>query len=243
MKQRERRCVADALEMRGTIGEGAVLTGHAAVFDQETVIAGWYADYRELVAPGAFRKSIQEADVRALFNHDPSWVLGRTRSGTLRLREDEYGLWYEVDLPDTQQARDVWTLINRGDVTQSSFAFDIVKDEWNRSDKENPLRTIREVKLYDVSPVTYPAYEGTDVDVERGLRSLSAAASLPLEEVRRLVDEGHLSRLWTPEPATNDAVRSATTQEPEPEPQEHSETTQEPEPKDAHLTGHMAGVF
>ena len=94
--------------------DGNTLVGHSAVFNSETIIAG---AFREQIAPRAFRKSIKEHDVRALFNHDPNLVLGRNKSGTLRLKEDDIGLSYEVDLPDTQAARDLWTLIDRGDVS------------------------------------------------------------------------------------------------------------------------------
>jgi HK97 family phage prohead protease len=140
------------------------IVGHAAVFNQETNIGGMF---REMVAPGAFKKSIKEDDVRALFNHDANFVLGRTESGTLDLKEDKDGLWMEVTPPDTQLVRDmVMEPIRRGDITQQSFGFEVKAQEWrDGEDNELDLRVIREAKLWDVSPVTFPAYDGTDVAV------------------------------------------------------------------------------
>ena len=140
-------------------GEGKI-KGHAAVFDMEST-AGRY--FREKIAPGAFTASIQSDDVRALWNHDPNYVLGRNTAGTLTLTEDERGLAYEIDPPDTQWARDLQVSIKRGDITQSSFGFEVIKQEWVEHKDELPLRIIREAKLWDVSPVTYPFYEQTDV--------------------------------------------------------------------------------
>jgi HK97 family phage prohead protease len=218
MKDFERRYLADVIEMRGLPGDGAVLIGHGAVFNEVTTIAG---AFREVVMPGAFKKTIKEADVRALFNHDPSMVLGRNRAGTLRLTEDERGLAYEIDLPDTQTARDLYTSIARGDVSQSSFSFSPVGEtrkwwEYPKDDEEEklPLRRLKELRLMDVSPVTFPQYEGTDVDLSRALRSLAMDLSRPLADVMADVRAGHLI--------------DETTEEPEHEPREHSESTQPP---------------
>lgn len=143
-------------------GESEKITGHAAVFN--TIGDGYW--FREQVAPGAFEKSIGEDDVRALFNHDPNFVLGRNKAGTLVMREDEKGLFVEIDPPDTQFARDLKTSIQRGDITQMSFAFEIVKESRETGEgKEPDLFTLEEVRLWDVSPVTYPFYKETDVSV------------------------------------------------------------------------------
>jgi HK97 family phage prohead protease len=141
-------------------GSPARITGHAAVFNEFADIFG----FRERILPGAFARAIKRDDVRALFNHDSNIVLGRNKAKTLRMEEDEKGLAIEVDLPDTQLIRDmVMTPINRGDVSQMSFAFRTIVDEWRYFDDKPDERDIKEVLLYDVSPVTYPAYEGTDV--------------------------------------------------------------------------------
>ena len=139
-------------------GKESRIVGHAAIFNSFTTI--W--DFREQVAPGAFLKSIQNDDIRALFNHDPNHVLGRNRAGTLNLSEDEKGLAIEIVPPDTQFARDLLVSLKRGDISQMSFGFQVIKDEWDQGKK--PMeRTLKEVKLFDVSPVTFPAYTDTDV--------------------------------------------------------------------------------
>lgn len=151
------------IEMRVIQGEDGkrTMTGHAAVFNTLTDL-GW--GIREKVAPGAFAESIGKDDVRALFNHDPNYVLGRNTSGTLRMYEDEKGLAVEIDPPDTQFARDLAVSMERGDITQMSFAFQVVKQSWEEKEGYD-LRTLEKVKLWDVSPVTYPAYTQTDIAV------------------------------------------------------------------------------
>jgi len=139
----------------------AKIVGHAAVFNKISEKLGWF---REIILPGAF-DDVLENDVRALFNHDSNIVLGRTKSKTLQLRVDENGLYYEIELPDTQAARDLMISIERGDISQSSFGFSIASngDEWKQDEEKNDLRYIKKVKrLYDISPVTFPAYPDTD---------------------------------------------------------------------------------
>jgi len=140
--------------------EDRKIVGYAAKFDRESQPLGWFT---EVIRPGAFAPALQDSDVRALWNHNDDWVLGRTSAGTLTLREDEVGLWIEIDPPGTQWARDLMHSIERGDVTQMSFAFGDVTDR-RTDDGETVLRELLEIrKLYDVSPVTYPAYEDTEV--------------------------------------------------------------------------------
>ena len=160
----ERRVVAGAFELRAaTEDQPQTLAGYAAVFNRDTVIAGLF---RERIAPDAFSRAIKEDDVRALFNHDPNFVLGRTTAGTLALTQDETGLRYEADTPDTQWARDLMVSVARGDVNQSSFGFQVVREEWKEPENraELPTRTIIEARLFDVSVVTYPAYEETTAE-------------------------------------------------------------------------------
>lgn len=152
----------DTVEVRADEGEGKKIRGHAAVFDKLSEDLG---GFREQIAPGSFARSL-ERDVRALWNHDPNYILGRTKSGTLRLEEDDKGLAVEIDPPDTTWARDLIVSIERKDVTQMSFAFTVNKDEMDETGK---IRTLRDVNLFDVSPVTFPAYPQTDV----GLRDLA----------------------------------------------------------------------
>lgn len=152
------------VEQRGDGGQ--VITGYAAVFETlSEVIWG----FREKISRGAFTAVLGD-DVRALWNHDPNYVLGRTKSGTLRLSQNDVGLRVDVDVPDTTWARDLVESIKRGDVTGQSFAFSIAvgDDEWQKVDGAD-VRTITKIKrLYDVGPVTYPAYPDTDVVARAG---------------------------------------------------------------------------
>lgn len=156
-KDHEIRTYTANIEIRSDDQEKRHIVGHAAVFNQ---IAGDERYFLEQVAPGAFSESIGKDDIRALWNHNPDYVLGRNTAGTLKLSEDEVGLAVEIDPPDTQFARDLMTSISRGDISQMSFGFKVLKQEW---DEEKNLRTLKQVELWDVSPVTYPFYEGTDV--------------------------------------------------------------------------------
>lgn len=153
----ERRYVPTQFELRNS-GTSFQFYGYALKWDARSSNLG---GFRERVALGATSESIGRDDIRALFNHDPNLILGRNRSGTLRLAEDSTGLHYEVDMPDTTYARDLATAMERGDVSQSSFGFKISGpegDSWAKDDDDTPLRTLQRVVLFDVSPVTYPAY-------------------------------------------------------------------------------------
>lgn len=184
MADRERRVVSGTVQTRAAAGEPSRLAGYAAVFNSETVIGSWF---REVILPGAFTEAILRDDVRAQFNHGEGGVLplGRTSAGTLRLSEDETGLRYEVDLPDTQQARDLYVSVQRGDVAESSFMFEIERDEdqeWDSSETKVgklPIRRIKRVKLYDVSPVTFPAYDATSVSARAKTLAEAVAAVRP----------------------------------------------------------------
>lgn len=179
----ERRALREAIEFREGDDDAASISGYAAVFNKETVIGGAMWGFREKIAPGAFDEAIGRDDVRALFNHNPDILLGRSASGTLRMSVDKKGLKYEVDLPDTSQARDVRTLIKRGDVSGSSFAFRVEEEEWDDEPIKKgqlPVRTITRAELFDVSPVTYPAYPQTSVSARS-----KAKAAQDAEEARQ----------------------------------------------------------
>lgn len=158
-------CVLE-IRVEGEV-ESPVIVGHAAVFDQTSADLGGFV---ERIAPGAFSKTLG-GDVLALFNHDPSQILGRTTAKTLRLREDLRGLAVEIDPPDSNAGRDVVIAMKRGDLTQMSFGFRTIQDSWEHfhdDPSKLSIRTLIEVELRDVSPVTFPAYPQTDV----ALRSL-----------------------------------------------------------------------
>ena len=148
-------------ELRAAEVTGNMLAGHAAVFGQTAQIRGGY----EAIAPGAFDEVLARGDdVVALRDHNPELLLGRTKSGTLRLGVDEDGLAFEVDLPDTAYARDVRELVARGDLNGASFGFLPGRDELGTAPDGRQLRTHTSVKrLLDVSVVAMPAYDGTSV--------------------------------------------------------------------------------
>ena len=182
MKNFERRhFVLQNLEVRASEENGAKIVGYAAVFNSLSENLG---GFREKIEPGAFKESIKTADVRALFNHDPNFVLGRTLSGTLLLSEDDKGLAIEISPPDTQAARDLMTSMQRGDISQMSFGFRTKTDRWETIDGEN-VRTLVEVDIFDVSPVTYPAYAETDAAV-RSLNSWKGEDETKKEEQREI---------------------------------------------------------
>jgi len=159
-KEREVRTYNAELRAKPQDGKPSKIVGHAANFNSRSQDLGGFV---EQIAPGAFAKSLLNADVRALWNHDSNIVLGRNKSGTLTLLEDSEGLYYEVDPPDTQLIRDMCiSPIERGDVSQCSFGFYTIADRWDDIDGQ-VVRTLLEVELLDVSPVTYPAYNSTDV--------------------------------------------------------------------------------
>ena len=154
----ERRFFAEAeIRLVDENAESAAITGYAAVFNSWSEDLGFF---KEKIAQGAFAKSVKDGDVRALINHDPNLIIGRTRNRTLRLWEDDKGLGFEVKLPDTSYAHDLRESIKRKDITQNSFGFQTVVDEWSTDGKR---RTLHEVRLFDVSPVTFPAYKQTSV--------------------------------------------------------------------------------
>lgn len=146
------------------------IVGYAAVFyrasDPGTVFA-LSDDVEERILPGAFDRAIREDDVRALFNHDASLILGRNTSGTLRLSVDAKGLRYEIDAPDTHTAHDVLAVLRRGDVSGSSFAFETIRQN-QRREGDIYIRELVELRLFDVGPVTYPAYPATVAGAREG---------------------------------------------------------------------------
>lgn len=164
---------------------GKFIIGYGAVFyragDPGTEFVLWddaYGKAVERIQPGAFDAALRLDDVRGLKNHDPNYLLGRTKSGTMKLSVDERGLKYAISAPDTQVARDAMTEIARGDMSGSSFAF-AIRDggqrwtyEYDKDGRETATRDLLNLELFDVSPVAFPAYEGTTT----GIRSRPDAA-------------------------------------------------------------------
>lgn len=160
-----------------------IITGHASMYDTRSENLGGFYEYIEA---GAFTPElIAKSDTRALINHDQNLILGRTTSGTLRLTADEKGLRYEFDVPQTSYGKDLVVSMQRGDITQSSFAFTVAEDDWTTDEAGNNIRTIKKIeRLYDVSPVTYPAYpEANDLIVaQRGLATYKEKVERENEE-------------------------------------------------------------
>jgi len=186
MKKIERRTyIVQDVEARQAEDGVMRLSGYAAVFNDASVPL----PFKERIAPGAFRKTLSESpDVRLLINHE-GLPLARTKNGTLTLTEDDRGLRFDAELADTQEARDIYTLVQRGDVDQMSFAFRVIRQNWSKDKSE---RTLTEVSLADgdVSVVTYPAYPTTTVEARKKI----ADALDAIKEGRKL-DEDSIKAL------------------------------------------------
>ena len=197
MKKTERRTfTVRNIEARQADDGTMRMAGYAAVFNE----ASLPLPFIEKIAPGAFTKTLQETpDVRLLANHE-GLPMARTKNGTMRLYEDETGLYFEAELANTQEARDLYTLVERGDVDQMSFAFRVIRQNWS---KDRTERTLTEVSLADgdVSIVTYPAYPATSVEAREAIkraileikegREVTGDSLLVLESVFGDLAEGH----------------------------------------------------
>jgi HK97 family phage prohead protease len=140
--------------------------GYAALFGTETVIAG---EFRERLQRGCFAESIARDDIRALLDHDPGRVLGRTSAGTLRLEEDAIGLQFSLDLDSTTPSgQEAAGTVGRQDVSQCSFGFSVTSEEWRDDGQALPLRIITGVRLFEISLVAWPAYDQTSVKLATG---------------------------------------------------------------------------
>jgi len=224
--------------------EAPGIQGYGSVSDQITTIEGAFADWDEEVASGAWTKTIGEADVRSMFNHDTNQLLARTSAGTLRLKEDDYGLWYDLDVNEADpMAIGVHARVQRGDVDGSSVWFRVVRQEWtypaDTNDLERPKRRILEGQLFEVGPVTFPAFQQTTsqarslsaVDAvlrSAGLTSASKRARLGERLAAGEDLEGELRHLFASAPDLREAVCSCR-QADDPEPAEERATGPSPE--------------
>ena len=161
--------------------EGRTVEGYASVFNSMSEDLG---GFREIILPGAFKNALND-DIRALYNHDSNYLLARTASGTLEVKEDDKGLYYRFEMPNTSYGNDLLELYKRGDLTQSSFGFTVDKDSWRLEDGQH-VRYIESVSsLFDVSAVVYPAY----VQSSSGLRSAEPNGEGEAEEARETPKE------------------------------------------------------
>jgi HK97 family phage prohead protease len=159
---RQLRCSSTSFITRND--EGPTIEGYFSVFNSDYE---WWPGEKEQVAPGAFAESLG-GDVRALTDHVSHLVLGRTTAGTLTLREDERGLYGVIKINERDSdAMNLYARVQRGDVTQCSFGFDILDEEYIRNPDGSTLWILRKVLLYEVSVVTFPAYEETSVEARK----------------------------------------------------------------------------
>lgn len=192
----ERRILCRDVQVHTRAGETPRISGYAALFN---VLSEDLGGFREQLSTGAFSDAIASSDVRALINHDSNLVLGRNIAGTLAMQEDATGLRVDITPPDTQAARDLVALMQRGDVNQMSFAFTVNKEDqaWTRDGTGPWLRTIKRVaRLYDVSVVTYPAYPQTSAAVREleTLRDEETRAAMAEAEARELINKARRAR-------------------------------------------------
>jgi len=183
----EVRSLNEVVEQRAYDGElkaaveGRTVEGYASVFNSMSEDLG---GFREIILPGAF-SNVLDNDVRALYNHDSNYLLARTTSGTLELKEDDKGLYYRFEMPNTSYGNDMLELFSRGDLSQSSFGFTVEKDSWRMEEGQHVRYIERVGSLFDVSPVVFPAY----ASASSGLRSAEPKGEGEAEEARETPTE------------------------------------------------------
>lgn len=164
-------------EVRVSDGQNGdpVISGTGIVYNQLSMVI--WGMFREQIKPGAFSESIAKRDVKTLWNHNSDYPLGRTGNGTMRVQEGEDGISFDNDPPDTSWGKDAVASIRRRDVTQMSFGFVTIEDDWSIDNENQLIRTIVKGELWEMSPVTFPAYPQTDVAVRsvEGRKGLIAA--------------------------------------------------------------------
>lgn len=184
----ERRSLIEPVEFRGEEDGKRILAAGIAI--RYNTVSKDVGGYVERIHPSAAKKTIKERDVVALTNHDPNMLLGRTSSGTLRLTNDAEALRYEIELPDTTAGRDTAVLLERRDIIGSSFGFrNVVPPEWSKTEDGRALRTVVELSLRDVGPVTFPAYDSS----EAALRSLADQTGVELRALVEAAEHGTLA--------------------------------------------------
>jgi uncharacterized protein len=162
-KTEQRELVTDGLEVRESEEGTRTISGYAVKWEMKSHTMGFWRRFKEQFKRGSFNESLTQDDQRALWSHNTSQVLGRTKNGTLRLFEDEVGLRFELDLPNTSLGNDAYETIKRGDVDGVSFGFQMQKEEWDEADPDNVIRSVTKAKLLEISPVAFPAYPDSQV--------------------------------------------------------------------------------
>lgn len=153
-----------------------VIAGYAVKFNDTVTIAG---SFRERVAPGAFKRTLEQRDIVALLDHDTGRVLGRISAGTLRLKEDNVGLWFELDADaTTPEGQSAIGNTRRQDIKGCSFGFSVKSEEWEDGGNRLPIRILREVDCHEITLTAFPAYPSTTaalVVANGGARSAARA--------------------------------------------------------------------
>lgn len=162
-KTETRELTTSNIEVREDEDGKRTISGYAVKWEKKSHVLGYFMKFREQFKKGAFADSLNDGDQRFLWSHDTSQVLGRTKNGTLRLEEDDIGLRFELDLPNTTLGNDTLETIKRGDVDGISFGFSNPDDHIQEFDDDIPLRTIRQANLIEVSAVAFPAYPDSEV--------------------------------------------------------------------------------
>lgn len=162
-KTETRELVTNGIEIREDEDGNRTISGYAVKWEMKSNVLGYWRKFREQFKKGAFTKSLESDDQRFLWSHNTSQVLGRTKNKTLRLKEDDVGLHFELDLPNTTLGNDTYETIKRGDVDGVSFGFIMLDDEMDEPDDDLPLRTVKKAKLLEVSAVAFPAYPDSEV--------------------------------------------------------------------------------
>ncbi|WP_371069134.1 HK97 family phage prohead protease [Sediminibacillus sp. JSM 1682029] len=162
-KMEMREIVTEKIEIREDEDGKRTLSGYAVKWEKKSHVLGMFFKFREQFKKGAFADSLKNDDQRFLWSHDVSKVLGRTKNETLRLNEDDIGLRFELDLPNTSLGNDTYESIQRGDVDGVSFGFRKEDDEIEEPEDDLPLRTVKKAKLLEVSAVAFPAYPDSEV--------------------------------------------------------------------------------
>jgi len=204
------RSVPFSLTRQTDDGDGLTLEGYAAVFNETTSIDSWEGEFDEQIAPGAFRKTLKERTPVLQFDHGSHPMVGQIPIGAVdEIREDRRGLFVRGVLHDNWLIQPVRDAIASGSIAGMSFRFGVVKDEWDH-DAEPPLRTLHEVRLHEVSPVVWPAYEATTVGVRSKVREVLDDPEARAELARALV-------LGTPDSQPDSTGEGAATPDEPPE--------------------------
>lgn len=184
MSERHTRSYNFKVQRAEEVDDGLNLEGYASVFDQPAMIRDWLGEYEETVAPGAFTKTLQERTPVLQFDHGTHPMIGSIPLGGIRkLEEDDHGLYVRARLSDNWLVQPVRDAIHDGAITGMSFQFEVTRDEWN---KDQSARTVREVKLYELGPVVFPAYPQTTVGVRSEVKDLLACENARTDLARAI---------------------------------------------------------